>query len=288
MPRDVVGRAARAVRHQPAGVDRLAELEHRRQARLLRQLGDPQAGQEEHAAAEDEHGVGLLGAQRRERGVDLGRRARREHGRADAERLGGVLDDADDDRSHALGRVDQEPDACRLRQHLLQQLDLLGDELRRLSRDAGDVASGPREALHETGGDRIGDVRPHDRNRRRRLPRRERDLGERDDEDVGAQAHELVGKLGETVEVALDRDVVAVLDVDVAALDVTVVGEAALELVQERADRFGRPEIADQRRPSRLGRGGERSCDDAAGERLQERPPSGQPQPRNCSECRCA
>ncbi len=111
----------------------------------------------------------------------------------------------------------QEADAHGARHRFPQRFHLLGRE-RAVGRDehAADVAAGPRQAVHQTGGDRIEVAEEDDRRRRRRIGRSARRRQAHGEQRVTALLHQFACQRRQPRRMAIGP---APLDLQVLPLD---------------------------------------------------------------------
>ena len=104
--------------------------------------------------------------------------------------------------------VDQRGDALDMGSDLQKRLDPLAAHLRLERAEAGDIAAGLRQALHEAGADRIRHHEEHDRDRLRELLSGRKPQRAVGDDDVGRLLDEVSGvRLGPLVIASVPADV---------------------------------------------------------------------------------
>jgi hypothetical protein len=119
----------------------------------------------------DEEGLGSLADRSVDRRLDLVCRARLDGNYLDAQfsrRLRDLL--RDQNAMHGVGRIDQHPDASRLRGDLMQKVQRLRHEAtRNHGGHSRQVAAGPGEIRNEPRLDRVANGNHHYRGRRRSI-----------------------------------------------------------------------------------------------------------------------
>ena len=128
-------------------------------------------------------------------------------------------------------------------QHVLEQCEPLGAQLRVEERLARDVVGGPREAAGEARGDRVPGRRDDDRNRRTGAPNRAHGNPDRHD-DVRFERNEVVGEPLKQVGPPLSA---LHCELDVLTLDIPQLAQALAELREQT--RHSVVQNADERHP---------------------------------------
>ncbi len=166
-----------------------------------------------------------------------------------AERVGGGLDGLEGRPVDRVARVPEDADARRVRDGLLEEIEVLHPELEPLVGPACDVASRARKARDEPARDRIGDAADDDGDRGggalgcqcRRRARRE--------DHVDREPGELGRQLGKPLVLAISG---ADLEDEVPALDPAEVAEPVPEgLVERRVRGRAGLQVPDPRHPRR-------------------------------------
>ena len=138
---------------------------------------------------------------------------------------------------HCVGRIDQHPDASRLRRDLMQQVQRLRhNAARNDGGHSGQVPAGPGEAHDEPRLNRVGNGNHYDRDRRRSVLDGPIRLGARRDDQIRSKRDQLVGERWQLVGLTV---CVAALDVQVLALDVATLTQFLVESLLVGALRSG-------------------------------------------------
>src|SRR5207253_552568 len=137
-----------------------------------------------------------------------------------------------------IGRIGENGDAARRRQHVADELDAFAGQFRGDARNSGDVAARPRKAGDEPGADWISRVRHDDGDFVRGLLCRLSGGGEPGDDDVDLETDQLGGQLRKPVELSVRR---SKLVTNVLPFDIPEIAHALPKL----APKLSRVGIAD-------------------------------------------